>query len=295
MIQAGLSGLVGGHVFSFAALGCLVVRCCRPHRVGRLFGLTRCALPRRRHLAAPSLTPFTHFGDWRRFPALRAVDHCARLLLCSMGRAMCWAGQGANPARSYVGFTSSSFLPTRLDNRSPAWPSSMPAHTVPTGRFAEHPPPAPPSTHHVPRFSQRRRPTHHPQFLRNRSVVTADPLTLSLRFAAMGVTVPKSVFRCNRNRYKRFDFNYLSGYVVRYGRKKTASGAVWWGGAACYAASSAQRAISSASSSLLSDWCSATVLARNMMLSITSSRWCASFPGSCGGRSRNRAWCWRWR
>ena len=40
---------------------------------------------------------------------------------------------------------------------------------------------------------------------------------------------------------------------------------------------------------------SATVLARNMMLSITSSRWCASLPGSCGGRSRNRAWCWRWR
>lgn len=143
------------------------LRCCRPHRVGRLFGLTRRALPRRRHLAAPSLTPFTHFGGWRRFPALRAVDHCARLLLCSMGRAMCWAGQGANPARSYVGFTSSSFLPTRLDNRSPAWPSSMPAHTAPTGRFAEHPPPAPPSTHHVPRFSQRRRPTHHPQFLRS--------------------------------------------------------------------------------------------------------------------------------
>ncbi len=62
------------------------LRCCRPHRVGRLFGFTRCALPRRRHLAAPSLTPCTHFGGWRRFPALRAVDHCARLLLCSMWR-----------------------------------------------------------------------------------------------------------------------------------------------------------------------------------------------------------------
>ena len=84
VIQAGLSGSVGGHVFSFAALGCLVFRCYRPHRVGRLFCLTRCALPRRRHLAAPSLTPFTRFGDWRRFPAPRAVDHCARLLLCSM-------------------------------------------------------------------------------------------------------------------------------------------------------------------------------------------------------------------
>lgn len=81
---AGLSGSVGGHVFSFAALGCLVVRCYRPHREGRLFCLTRCALPRRRHLAAPSHTPFTHFGGWRRFPAPHAVDHCVRLLLCSM-------------------------------------------------------------------------------------------------------------------------------------------------------------------------------------------------------------------
>ena len=86
VIQAGLSGSVGCHVFSFAALGCLVVRCYRPHRKGRLFCLTRCALPRRRHLAAPSLTPCTHFGGWRRFPALRAVDHCARLFLCSMLR-----------------------------------------------------------------------------------------------------------------------------------------------------------------------------------------------------------------
>lgn len=62
--------------------------------------------------------------------------------------------------------------------------------------------------------------------------VCADPLHPSLRFAAMGVTVPKSVFQCNRKRYVRFDFNYLSVYVVRFGRKKTARRR-FCGGAGC--------------------------------------------------------------
>ena len=75
-----------------------LLRCYRPHRVGRLFCLTRCALPRRRHLAAPSLTPFTRFGDWRRFPAPRAVDHCTRLLLCSM-----WEGDVKAPVVTALG------------------------------------------------------------------------------------------------------------------------------------------------------------------------------------------------
>lgn len=77
--------------------------CYRPHRVGRLFCLTRCALPRRRHLSAPSLTPFTHFGGWRRFPAPRAVDHCARLLLCSMREGDVKGGPGCEPGKVLCG------------------------------------------------------------------------------------------------------------------------------------------------------------------------------------------------
>lgn len=46
------------------------------------------------------------------------------------------AGRVATPARSYVGITYPSFLPTGLDTRSSAWPSSMPAHLTPTDLFA---------------------------------------------------------------------------------------------------------------------------------------------------------------
>jgi hypothetical protein len=80
-----------------------LLRCYRPHRGGRLFCLTRCALPRRRHLAAPSHTPFTHFGDWRRFPAPRAVEHCVRLLLCSMWEGDVLDGPGREPGKVLCG------------------------------------------------------------------------------------------------------------------------------------------------------------------------------------------------
>ena len=122
-------------------------------------------------LALPASSP-SHARCTRPLPieGLPTGKQCLQVDPQGCLKVMCWAGQGASPARSYVGFTSFSFLPTCLDNRSPAWPSSMPAHMDPTGRFAKLHPPAPPSTHHVPRFSQRRRPSHHPQFLRFLSV-----------------------------------------------------------------------------------------------------------------------------
>jgi hypothetical protein len=73
MDVAGASGLCRSHVFSFAALGCLVVEVLSPAPGGRLICVTRRALPRLQRFAAPLLTPFTHFGDWRRFCPRRAL------------------------------------------------------------------------------------------------------------------------------------------------------------------------------------------------------------------------------
>lgn len=131
--------------------------CYRPHRVGRLFCLARCALPRRQHLAAPSLTPFTRFGGWRRFPAPRAVDHCARLLLCSMREGDVKGGQGATLCDTANHATLVSMPLSR--------PSATRGVRLPLGygaclvlRCLQH----------QRNWLPRRRPSHHPQFLRTR-------------------------------------------------------------------------------------------------------------------------------
>ena len=169
-------------------LAAWLLRCYRPHREGRLFCLTRCALPRRRHLAAPSHTPFTHFGDWRRFPAPRAVDHCVRLLLCSMWEGDVLGGQGATPAGATAcsRCALSAVIENGVGTSTKGTPLTVRVRRCRVSRcrlaacLALHP-------YELQRdWLPRRRPTHHPHFLRNRFVVTADPLTLSLRFAAMG-------------------------------------------------------------------------------------------------------------
>lgn len=156
------------------------LRCYRPHRGGRLIGLTRRALPRRRHLAAPSLTPCTHFGDWRRFPAPRAVDHCVRLLLCSMWEGDVLGGQGATPAGATAcsRCALSAVIENGVGTSTKGTPLTVRVRRCRVSRCRL----AACLALHLYRLQRdwlpRRRPSHHPQFLRNLPVC-ADPLHLS--------------------------------------------------------------------------------------------------------------------